>query len=487
MSTTPTAENNKENIIASSSDDDGVRYVNLYEAEDKVYIRKIDGFFQNIRRYTGIPLLLAFVILPWIIIDGRPAILFDLPTRQFHVFTLTFWPQDFMLLAWALIIAAFSLFTVTVLLGRVWCGFTCPQTVWTLMFISVERICEGDRNKRIKLDAAPMSFEKVARKASKHALWLLIAFVTGATFIGYFLPIRELLTGMVPYQNEFGILTIDAPVQAVFWTLFFAGMTYLNAGWMREQVCKYMCPYARFQSVMYDKDTLAVHYDAERGENRGPRKSKEDYKEKGLGDCIDCSWCVQVCPVNIDIRDGLQYECINCGLCVDACNSVMDKMDYPRGLIRFTSEDQLENGSTHFVRFRPIGYALAVLVMLSAFSYTIATRTPLSVDVIRDRGARLYRVSGSEIQNVYTVKINNMDRSAHEYRISVEGDYPFVIKNYRPFTVDEGEIFTMPLRIAVNKADLNTEKAELRFTVEATGNPDLSAQEVTNFIGPAVK
>ena len=461
-----------------------IRYVDLYEAESKIYVRKISGFYQSIRRYTGLPLILAFLLIPWFVIDGRAAIFFDLPARKFHVLWITFWPQDFMLLAWALIISAFTLFTVTVLVGRVWCGFTCPQTVWTLMFISVERICEGDRNKRIKLDKQPWNAEKVFKKGSKHAIWVLIAFITGVTFVGYFTPIRELLLGLVPHRSDSGMLVISAQPAAAFWTLFFTGMTYLNAGWMREQVCKYMCPYARFQSVMYDADTLAVYYDEKRGEKRGPRKIGDDYQSKGLGDCIDCSWCVQVCPVDIDIRDGLQFECINCGLCVDACNSVMDKMSYPRGLIRYTSADALQTGKTHFVRPRLFGYIFVVLVMMGAFSYYLIAREPLSVDVLRDRGARMYRLSGSEIQNVYTVKINNMDSQPHRYKLSVEGDYNFSIKGYRPMEVEAGEVFTLPLRITVPKSTLDTEKTDVRLTVTAEDDPELQAVEATLFMGP---
>ena len=465
--------------------DTGIRYVNLYESQEKIYTRKISGLFQNIRRYTGLPLIAGYLLLPWFTIDDRPAVLFDLPERQFHVLWLTFWPQDFMLLGWLLIIAAFSLFTVTVLLGRVYCGFTCPQTVWTLMFISVESFCEGDRNRRIKLDSQPWNLEKVFRKSAKHSIWVLIAFITGVTFIGYFVPIRDLLTGLVPYRDDYGMLTLGASPAAAFWTLFFTGMTYMNAGWMREQVCKYMCPYARFQSVMYDRDTISVHYDKKRGETRGARKSGDDYKAKGLGDCIDCSWCVQVCPVDIDIRDGMQYECINCGLCVDACNAVMDKVSYPRGLIRFTSEDELENGKTQLFRFRPIGYTLAVLIMVSAFIYTISARAPLSVDVIRDRGVSLYRVTGSQVQNVFTVKINNMDREAHQYKISIDSETPFKILNYLPVLVEEGETFTFPIRVTIDREMLSQVKTPITFYVESESDSNINSIEVTNFIGPA--
>jgi cytochrome c oxidase accessory protein FixG len=464
--------------------DGEIRYVNLYESEAKIYTRKISGFYQRIRRYTGIPLILGFLLLPWFSINGDPAVLFDLASRKFHILGLIFWPQDFMLLAWALIISAFTLFTVTVLLGRVWCGFTCPQTVWTLMFISVEHFCEGDRNKRIKLDRQPWNAEKVVRKTAKHSLWLLIAFITGVTFIGYFTPIRELLLGFVPHRAPSGFVYFDIHPAAAFWTLFFTGMTYLNAGWMREQVCKYMCPYARFQAVMYDRDTLAVHYDPKRGEKRGARKPGDDYKKAGLGDCIDCSWCVQVCPVNIDIRDGLQYECINCGLCVDACNTVMDKMSYPRGLIRFTSEDELQTGKTRFFRPRLFGYVFAVLAMVTVFAYVVLTRSPIGIDVIRDRGARLYRVMGDEIQNVYTIKINNMDSRNHIYEVELEGDLPFEVKNYHPREVEAGEVFTVPLRVAIPLSQLKGEKNKLVIKVRARDDAGISAAETTFFMGP---
>jgi len=473
---------------SSSSGSSEIRYINLYESDNKIYTRKISGFFQRIRRYTGIPLILAYLLLPWLVIDGRPAVFFDLPTRQFNVLWVTFWPQDFMLLAWLLIISAFTLFTVTALLGRVWCGFTCPQTVWTLMFISVEHFFEGDRNKQIKFDQQKWSFEKYWRKGAKHGTWVLISFVTGATFIGYFVPIRELLLGFIPHYDPVSeMLVLGVHPAAILWTLFFTGMTYLNAGWLREQVCKYMCPYARFQSVMYDEDTLAVHYDATRGESRGPRKPNEDFKAKGLGECIDCSWCVQVCPVDIDIRDGLQYECINCGLCVDACDSVMEKMKYPKGLIRFTSEDELKTGHTKFLRPRVFGYSFAVIAMFSAFVYVLFMREPLSVDVIRDRGARLYRVNGPNVENVYTVKINNMDQKAHEYSISVSGDYPFKITKRRPISIDAGEIFTIPVRVSVSRALLDKDKTSITFQVQSLSDSNMQAVEETRFIAPSVK
>lgn len=478
----------KDNQNQPESNENDIKYVNLYETDNKIYTRKIKGFYQALRRYTGIPLVLGFLLLPWINLGGRQAVWFDLPERQFHILSVTFWPQDFMLLAWLLIIAAFLLFTVTVLLGRVWCGFTCPQTVWTLVYIAVEHFFEGDRNKRIKLDSQPWGAEKVLRKGAKHAVWLLIAFITGLTFIGYFVPIKELSVGLIPYyDSDYGMLTLDAHPAAVFWVLFFTVITYLNAGWLREQVCKFMCPYARFQSVMYDEDTLAVHYDATRGESRGPRKATQDYKAQGLGDCIDCSWCVQVCPVDIDIRDGLQYECINCGLCVDACNQVMDKMDYPRGLIRFTSDDELKTGKTRFIRPRLFGYLAGVIIMMGAFTTALWLRQPLSVDVLRDRSTQMYRIVKGNVRNVYTVKINNMSETPHTYRINVSGDAPYELKRYRSIVVNSGEVFSIPVQVMVKKDALPSAKNTIIFTVQSKDDSEVTATETSSFIGPDKK
>lgn len=454
---------------------DEIRYVNLYESDGKIYTRHITGFYQKLRRYTGIPLMLGFLLMPWLVIDERPAMLFDLGERKFHILWMTFWPQDAMYLAWLLVISAFLLFTVTVLVGRVWCGFTCPQTVWTQMFIWAEHVCEGDRNKRMKLDAQPWNFEKLWRKGAKQFLWISISLVTSLTFVGYFVPVRELVT-------EFFTLGLDT--MPLVWTGLFTAMTYMNAGFMREQFCKYICPYARFQAVMYDHDTLSVAYNPVRGEKRGPRKPNEDYKAKGLGDCIDCSWCVQVCPVDIDIRDGLQAECIDCGLCVDACNQVMDKMGYERGLISFTTEDAIHNGKTKILRPRLFGYGLMLSIMIGLFVYSIANRVPVDVEAQRDRGVRLYREVGNQIQNVYTVKISNMDRKTHVYDLVVEGEGPFVIEGYKAYDVKEGEILTMPLRVTIDRKELKKQKNLIRFRVRARDDANLTSTHETTFLGP---
>ena len=292
----------------------------LYVSAAKIHAREVDGVFDRLRSATTLLLLGIYYITPWLVWDDRQAVLFDLPARRFYIFGLTFWPQDFFYMAWLLIIAGVSLFFFTALAGRLFCGYACPQTVWTNAFVWMERIAEGKRAKRVKLDKSDWTAEKIARKALKQFLWITFALWTGFTFVGYFTPILELAREIV---------TFSTGGWATFWVLFYSFATYGNAGIMREQVCKYMCPYARFQSAMFDRETLIVSYDTERGEPRGSRSRKDDRADKGLGDCIDCTLCVQVCPTGIDIRDGLQYECIACAACVDACDGVMDKMGYP--------------------------------------------------------------------------------------------------------------------------------------------------------------
>jgi cytochrome c oxidase accessory protein FixG len=264
---------------------------------------------------------LVFYGLPWLEWGQRQAVLFDLASRRFYIFGLVLYPQDFIYLTGILVISALSLFLFTAVAGRLWCGYACPQTVYTEIFLWIERHVEGDRSARMRLDKADMSLEKLVKKWTKHFLWIGVAIWTGFTFVGYFTPIKEL--GMEFFQARMGSWEI-------FWVFFYGFATYGNAGFMREQVCKYMCPYARFQSAMFDKDTMIVSYDVARGEPRGPRSKSVDYKAKGLGECVDCTLCVQVCPTGIDIRNGLQYECIGCGACADVCDTVMDKMGYPR-------------------------------------------------------------------------------------------------------------------------------------------------------------
>lgn len=356
-----------------------------------IYSRSVSGVFARWRVAFVFLTQLIFYGLPWLQWNGRQAVLFDLGARKFYLFGLVLWPQDVVYLAVLLVISALALFLFTAVAGRLFCGYACPQTVYTEIFMWIERKIEGNRIARIRLDEGPWNARKVRLKATKHVLWLVVAWWTGSTFIGYFAPIREL--GESLFSLQLG------PWQW-FWMLFYGFAAWGNAGFMRESVCKYMCPYARFQSVMVDPDAFVVTYDKVRGEPRGSRSRKVDHKAAGLGDCVDCSLCVQVCPTGIDIREGLQYMCIGCGACIDACDQVMDKVKYPKGLIRYTSERAMLEGlneksaRSHLFRPRVLVYGGIILALVIAFVSSLAMRNPLRVDVIRDRGVLGREVAG---------------------------------------------------------------------------------------------
>jgi len=415
----------------------------LYRKEPKIYPRQVKGRFARLRVLAVWVLLGLYYLLPWLTVSGRQAVLFDLPARKFYIFGLTFWPQDFVYLALLLITAGLSLFFFTALAGRLWCGFACPQTVWTETFVWIERWIEGDRQKRMKLDAAPWNAEKILRKSAKQALWILFAAWTGFTFVGFFSPIRELGHNM---------LSLSLGPWETFWTIFYSFATYGNAGFLREQVCKYMCPYARFQSAMFDKDTLIISYDAERGEPRGGRRKNVDKQEAGLGDCINCTLCVQVCPTGIDIRDGLQYECIACAACIDVCDQVMDKMDYPRGLVRYTTEHALKHKTGHVIRPRIIVYGVLLLVIISGTLYGMTHRVPLRADLIRDRNALYRELPGEVVENVYTLKITNMDNAPHRYDMAVLNNDAVQIDLARPIELAPEEVAGISVRLRLPKS-----------------------------------
>ena len=446
----------------------------LYASRTKIYAKKVTGLFQKIRKFTLWMLIASYFSICWISINGQQVVHFDLPARQFHIFGITFWPQEFVLLSLLLIICAFGLFFVTTLFGRVWCGYTCPQTSWTFIYMWIEEKVEGSRNQRIKLDKADMSAIKLSKKVTKHILWLLVAFGTGLTFVGYFYPIRELVPD---------ILTLSITDSwSMFWIGFFTVATYINAGWLREQVCMYMCPYARFQSVMFDENTLVVSYNTDRGDPRGSRKRNADYKEKGLGDCIDCNLCVQVCPTGIDIRDGLQYECIGCALCIDACDSIMEKMNYEPGLISYTTEQKLEGKESHIIRPKSIAYAAVLSLMIGSFAYSIFSRVPLELDVIKDRGS-LYQLTGmGQIENSYELKVMNMSDKDHDFKISVEGIESLHITTQTQISVKSGEVYTLPTSIEVDPSKMETTHYTIEFKVQAL-DEDLSATSESRFLG----
>ena len=449
----------------------------LYAKRQKIFTRAFTGRFRNIRIYVGVVLFLLFLGTAWINWDGRQAVWWNLPERKFYVFGATFWPQDFMLLSWLLIISAFTLFFVTVFAGRVWCGYACPQTSWTWIYMWVEKVTEGDRNKRMRLDKAPWGMEKILRRTAKHGLWLLIGLVTGLTFVGYFTPIRQLPMEMITGQ---------ANGWAYFWVGFFTVMTYLAAGFLREQVCIYMCPYSRFQSVMFDKDTLIVSYDAKRGENRGARKKNADYKAQGLGDCIDCTLCVQVCPTGIDIRDGLQIACVSCAACIDVCDEVMEKMGYEKGLISYTTEHNLSGEKTKLLRPRLIGYAAAILVMLSLFSYTIFNRNLVELNVIKDRIPYRENQVG-RVENVYLLRIINKDQHAHTFVIEASGLTGMTLEGKQNFDVEAGEIFSSPVSVSVDPEQIQSSTNQIEFTVRSMDDESISRTSKSTFIGPVIR
>ncbi len=390
----------------------------LKDVRRKIYPRSVTGWFAGWRVTLVVLTQLLYYGLPWLQWNDRQAVLFDLGSRQFYIFGLVLWPQDVIYLTLLLIISALALFLFTALAGRLFCGYACPQTVYTEIFMWIERKVEGDRVARIRLDESPLSFRKLRIKATKHFLWIAVAFWTGFTFIGYFAPIRELGANLLAFTL--------GPWQW-FWLLFYSFATWGNAGFLREQVCKYMCPYARFQSVMVDSDTYVVTYDHKRGEPRGPRSRKTDYKAEGLGECVDCSICVQVCPTGIDIRKGLQYMCIGCGACVDACNQVMEKVNYPKGLIRYTSERGILEGLTdgqvrkRLLRPRVLIYTTLMAIIIAVFIGSLVTRETLRVDIIRDRGALGREVPGGLMENVYRLQILNASEESLRLSIAAEG------------------------------------------------------------------
>ena len=450
--------------------------IKMYAAREEIYPREAKGRYASLRWACVWITQLVFYGLPWLNWNGRQAVLFDLGARKFYIFGIVLWPQDFIFLAALLIIAAYLLFLVTAVAGRVWCGFACPQTVYTEIFMWIERQIEGARSARIRLDRQPWTSGKVARKTAKHLAWGAVALWTGVTFVGYFAPMRTLLQAI-------GSLSLGP--WEWFWIGFYAFATYGNAGWMREQVCKYMCPYARFQSAMFDKDTLIVTYDRERGEPRGAQTKAGD-----KGDCIDCTMCVQVCPTGIDIRNGLQYECIGCAACVDACNSVMEKIDLPAGLIRYSTDhamDELWSGrqiAARVLRPRVLIYSALLGLIVVAFGTALALRTPLKLDVIRDRGSMGREVDDGLIENVYRLQIMNTAETRHSFRVDVSGIDGIRLANAGQVTLEGASTRAVAVRVQASRGELGKGSHEIEFVLTALDQPSLQVHEKAVFIIP---
>ena len=448
----------------------------LYKKREKIYPREVHGIFAALRLLAMAALLGIYYGLPWVNWDDHQAVLFDLPARKFHIFSLTFWPQDFFYLSMLLIIAAIALFMFTALAGRLWCGYACPQTVWTEIYMWIEQKIEGGSRKQKKRDKGPRDASYFTIKGTKHGAWLLFSLWTGFTFVGYFTPIHELWTSFISWNL--------GPWET-FWIFFYGFATYGNAGFMREQVCIYMCPYERFQSAMFDHDTLIISYDEKRGNPRGSRKRGTPSVDVGLGDCIDCGLCVQVCPVGIDIRDGLQYQCIGCAACIDVCDDVMDKMGYPRGLVKYTTENSLQGKPTKIIRPRIWVYISILTIVSAGLIYGLLTRIPLEVDIIRDRNVLYTETDMGLVQNVYNLKLINMDAQPQRFRLSVSGlDGLQVIGQTEGIEIDSGAVIDLPLRVEIDPIALKSTSSEIMFHIESEITPELSIDEHARFLGP---
>ena len=442
--------------------------ISLYASHEKIYPRSVSGLFSNWRWGLVWLTQLVFYGMPWLEWGQRQAVLFDLGARRFYIFGLVLYPQDFIYLTGLMVISALSLFLFTAVAGRLWCGYACPQTVYTEIFLWIEKKVEGDRSARMRRDTKPWSLDKAVRKGAKHFLWLAVALWTGFTFVGYFTPIKEL-------GVEF--LQLSMSSWEVFWTLFYGFATYGNAGFMREQVCKHMCPYARFQSAMFDKDTLIVTYDAERGEPRGARARKADYKALNLGACVDCSLCVQVCPTGIDIRKGLQYECIGCGACVDVCDTVMDKLGYARGLVKYSTDNAMRQHWSqaqtlrHVLRPRVLVYTAILGAIVTAMLVSLTLRTPFKVDVVRDRGVMARIVSDGKIENVYRLQVMNATEAAQRYKITATGLPGLLVSSEAVVPVASTEARWVAVRVQAPFDTAAPGSHAIRFEIESLDTP----------------
>jgi len=443
--------------------------VDLYEIRKTIHPRAVHGWFAAWRWALVWATQIVFYGVAWLPWNGRQAVLFDIAHRKFYILGFVFWPQDIIYLTVLLIVSALSLFLFTAVAGRLWCGYACPQTVYTEIFMWIEQKIEGDRNARIKLDKQELDIEKATKRGSKHLVWIALSLWTGFTFVGYFTPIREL-------WGE--VLTLSTGPWETFWILFYGFATYGNAGWMREQVCIYMCPYARFQSAMFDKDTLVIGYDPKRGEPRGKPVGKGAEK----GDCIDCSICVQVCPTGIDIRDGLQYQCIGCAACIDGCNQVMEKVGRPKGLIRYDTVHAMEGQPTSILRPRVLIYSAVLAAIVIAAGAGLWMRVPLKVDVIRDRAAIAREVEGGLVENLYRLQIMNTTEAERRFEIAASGLPTLAVATEPGVQLAATESRMVLVRLRVDPKQVKAGTHPIRFHVRAGDDEQVAVQEKSVFI-----
>ena len=452
--------------------------VSFYEKHKTVYIRDVKGWWNTWRWALVWVTQILFYGTPWIQWNDRQAVLLHVAERKFYLFGLVLWPQDVFYLALLLIISAYALFLFTAIAGRLFCGYACPQTVYSEIFMWVENKIEGDRSARMKLDNGPMTARKLRLKTIKHAIWILVALWSGLTLVAYFTPVVELWAEF-PY---------DFSGWELFWIFFYAGFFYMQAGFLREQVCKYMCPYARFQGVMFDPDTLVITYDPERGEPRGARKKGAG--AAALGDCVDCNLCVVVCPTGIDIRKGQQYECIGCGACIDACDPVMDKVGKPRGLIRYTTENALAKHFTakdvvnHILRPRIVLYTTILVAITVASIWSLAVRVPLKVDIMRDPSVLSREADDGRIENVYNLKIMNTTEDAKRYALSVDGMEGAELIGERIVEVASAENHEVTVVVRAPPESGKKGANRIYFDIKALNHDSIAVHEKASFLMP---
>lgn len=446
---------------------DNIDNVELFVRQKKVYPRRVWGKYRKLKWVAMVVLLGIYYLSPWLRWNRGEhapdqAILIDMVHSRAYFFGIEIWPQEVYYLTGILILAAVSLFFVTALFGRVWCGYTCPQTVWTDLFVWVERIIQGDRNARKKLDESPWSFEKLYKKILTHSIWLLIGLCTGGAWVFYFNDAPTLFDQIIHFH---------IPWSVGGWILGLTFSTYLMAGFAREQICTYVCPYSRFQSAMFDKDTLIIAYDDKRGEPRGKHKAGDSWE--GKGHCIDCDSCVVVCPMGIDIRKGLQMECIACGLCVDACNIVMDKVGLPQGLIDYSTETAREQGTKpdlRLLRPRNFWYASIISAVGLFMLYTLLNRSPLELSVIHDRNPMFVALSDGEIRNGYNIHILNKNHDDKNYSLEIKGLEKSLVKvqGNQEFPADNIPVFADSLgdfRVFITAPKQNNHRMEIEFVI----------------------
>lgn len=441
-----------------------------FAKDGKFHVRLTEGRFQNLRRLTTWPLIALFFGLVWVQIDGTPWLLFSFEQRRIFLFGSSLSWHDLPLLAGIMIAGACLLFFMAVAWGRVWCGFACPQSIWTWLFIRIEEFTEGRASKRNKQDEKGLTADLLLRRSAKHLLWWLLSLATAITFTGYFIPVRDIVEGFI---------TLGLAPALWGWLLIMTALTYANAGLVREKICLHACPYSRFQGVMFDRDTRTVSYDTQRGEPRAAMRSKNSKNSKS-GDCVDCGICVQVCPTGIDIRNGLQAACIDCGACIDACDKVMDTLKKPSGLIRFASESELAHETPRFLRPRLIGYGAAIVCAISAVLYGFTATNSLLVEIRRDRNALFIQLDEDTFCNIYRIKVESFNATDPLIEVSISDSHAYEL--FGPAQLDMRDVGATWVPYRVCAANIDSPRSELVFNFNGQ---TVSAAKATTFLSDA--